>query len=61
MCIGEHKVYNIMRSSIIVGHENGCAASGSLHNFRVTRLERVENPTLYRNYERQKIALRERI
>jgi hypothetical protein len=59
--IGTQEVQAMMRRSILPGHENGCAHGHSLQNFHVTRLERVENLTLWLNYQRQKTALRERM
>ena len=59
LCIGQHKVYNMMRNSIC--HIDGCGRGTSLRKFQVARLERVENTTLWWNYERQKTALRERM
>jgi hypothetical protein len=59
--IGSELVQRMMRQSIEPGHENGCQRGADLRNFRVTRLERVENVTLWLNYQRQKTALRERM
>jgi hypothetical protein len=59
--IGRHDVYNLMRHSIHDGHNNGCGKGTSLQNFRVTRLERVENMALWANYQHQKTGLRRRV
>ena len=63
MRIGSQAAETMMRQSILPGHDNGCGSfcAHSLRNFRVTRLERVENMTLWLNYQRQKTALRERM
>jgi hypothetical protein len=61
--VGSQAAERMMRQSILAGHDNGCGGfcAHSLRNFRVTRLERVENMTLWLNYQRQKTALRERM
>jgi hypothetical protein len=63
MRIGTQAAETMMRQSILPGHDDGCRGffAHSLRNFRVTRLERVENMTLWLNYQRQKTALRERM
>eukprot|EP01047_Picozoa_sp_COSAG01_P035313 COSAG01_NODE_2702_length_7228_cov_4.014869_3_plen_259_part_00 len=58
---GVHNVQEMIRVSIMPGHEGGCAMGHDMHNLRVTRVERVENMTLWLNYQRQKASLRERM
>ena len=46
---------------ILPGHAAGCAHGAALGALRVTRVERVENMTLWKNYQRERQALRERL
>jgi len=55
-----------MRSSIVPGHTHGSAGKcgparmgADMRNFRVTWVERIENMTLWMNYQRQRAGLRE--
>ena len=50
-----------MTGSILPGHAGGCAHGAALGALRVTRVERVENMTLWKNYQRGRQALRERL
>jgi hypothetical protein len=57
---------DVMYNSIMPGHasQGRCArhtCGVDMRRFRVTRVERVENVTLWRNYQRQKEALREQM
>jgi hypothetical protein len=58
---GSQNVQEMIQASIMPGHEDGCAMGRDLRNLRVTRVERVENMTLWLNYQRQKASLRERM
>ena len=64
LCIGTELAQEMMTNAILPTHASGCGGFGSppdLRNLCVTRLERVENVTLWLDYQRQKAALRERL